>query len=204
MTHQFSKTMVTFGILVASAFTAQASADTYEHLDRLAVRVERSARLLVSEMRHYRHTPEYAHLRADAKEMRRLASHMHETAHHHGSLKHLARDLAELDSSFHHFESTFARVEHNAAYGHGHVHGNTAHVRRLIRSIENDIHHLREDVNTLRRPVYVHPRPIRHYNFSNYGTYGHPIRYGNSYGRSYGHGSGFTLGGGSSQLTFRF
>ncbi|MDB4539811.1 hypothetical protein N9231_05265 [Saprospiraceae bacterium] len=148
--------------------------------------------------------------------MRRLAAHMHETAHHHGSLKHLAKDLAELDSSFHHFESTFARVEHNAAYGHGHVHGNTAHVRRLMRSIENDIHHLREDVNTLRRPVYVHPRPIRYYNSSNYGTYGHPNRYGNSYGHnyrnyyrnnyghSYGHGSGITLGGGNSQLTFRF
>ena len=196
--------MVTFGLLVASAFTAQASADTYEHIDRLAVRVERSARLLNNEIRHYRHTPEYAHLRADAKEMRRLASHMHETAHHEGSLKHLATDLAELDTSFHHFESVLERVEHNSAYGHGHVHGNTAHVRRLMRSIENDIHHLRNDVNSLRRPVRVYPRTTRNYH-SNYGAYNSPNwGYGNNNGHGYGHGAGISLGGGSSKITFRF
>jgi len=205
MTRQFSKTTVTFGLVVASAFAAQVSADTYEHLDRLAVRVERSARLLTSEMRHYRHTPEYGHLRAVAKDIRKLAAHMHKTAHHHGSLKHLKIDLAKLDSSFHHFESTFERVEHDAAYGHGHIHGNTAHVRRLMRSIENDIHHLQEDVDTLRRPVCIHPRPIRYNNSSNYRTYGHPNRYGNDYGHNnYAYGNGFTFGGGRSHLNFRF
>ena len=199
MTHQISKTIATFSLLVASIFTAQASADTYEHLDQLAVRVERSARLLASEIRHYRHTPEYAHLRADAKEMRRLASHMHDTAHHEGNLNHLAADLAELDASFHHFESVLNRVEHSAAYGHGHVHGNTAHVRRLLRSIENDIHHLQEDVDSLRRPVCVIPRTRSYYD-SGHGSLYTPSRYETGYGS----GLGFSIGGGSSRFTFRF
>ncbi len=44
MTQQISKSIVAFGMLITSMLTTQASADTYEHIDRLAVRVERTAR----------------------------------------------------------------------------------------------------------------------------------------------------------------
>ncbi|MFK8111603.1 MAG: hypothetical protein AB8B91_05360 [Rubripirellula sp.] len=205
---------------IALLFTATtASADTYHHIDQLALSIERQAKRLVSESRHYRHTPQYRELRDDSRDLARLADHLHDVAHDHGSLAHMESDLFELDAKFHHLESLFDCVERAASYGHGHVHGNTSHVRRLLNSIENDIHHLQEDLRTLRTPICVQPivkrqtyRPPYNsgfgYNSRSYSTRTHSSHYGHpgiGNQRVYPTRSrGITIGGGSSQFTFRF
>lgn len=150
-------------VLLSSLTTAQANADLYQHIDVLALRIQRTARKLLNETVHYRHTPEYRHLVADTQDILRLSTHIHDVTHFEGNLRHLEVDLAELDRQFHHLEAVFDRIEHNAAFGQGHIHGNTAHVKRLLNSIEGNIHHIQDDVRSLnralvvQRPVYTRP-----------------------------------------------
>ncbi|MGB7342702.1 MAG: hypothetical protein WBD20_00665 [Pirellulaceae bacterium] len=226
MTQIFTKTITMMGLLVLTTFASTASADVYHHIDDLAQQIERNSKRLVSEARHYRHTPEYGHLVSDARDMARLADHVHDLAHHHGSLAHLQSDLVELDRKFHHLESVFDRVEHNAAFGHGHVHGNTSHVRRLLTQIETDLHHLQDDIRSLvapqicpTQPVVVR-RPVTTYGYGapgfgvpNYGSAGHGSNRWSGYnagpqstgfGHSYSRGREISIGGGSSRMTFRF
>jgi hypothetical protein len=215
-----TKTLAAFG-LVLTALSASASANTYQHVDQLALSIDQKAKLIIGESRHYRHAPEYRHLVTDARELSRLASHMHELAHHHGSLAHLESDLSQLDSEFHHMESVFDRVELRAAHGHGHIHGNTSHVKGLLNSIEEDIHHLQEDLRSMRTPVHaVQPVVVQrpsiyttqqsgHWN--GYNTRPHSSGFGHGSGH-YGHnayrygsrGRGISIGGGSSRFTIRF
>lgn len=204
----FTNTLAALG-LVVTTFSASAFADTYHHVDQLALQIEVESKQIVNESRHYRHTPEYRHIVADAREVSRLASHIHELAHHHGSLAHLESDLAQLDAKFHHMESTFDQVELHAAHGHGHVHGNTSHVKRLLNSIASHIHHLQEDLQSMRTPIHaVHPVVVRRPSiyrtpYSNYwGSYNTRPQ-SNWYGHG-SHGRGISIGGGSSRFTIRF
>ncbi|GAA5504672.1 hypothetical protein [Novipirellula caenicola] len=211
----FNKTFASLALCL-TAFCSTASADTYDHIDQLALKIAVQSNQIVRETSHYRHTPEYVHLLSDARDMARLADHIHELAHHHSSVSHLDRDLAMLDSKFHHLESLFDAIEHRAAYGHGHIHGHTSHVRMLLNAIENNIHHLQADIRTLRTPVYATPYS------SNWGGYssrwgGYNVRPSSSnFGHrdhhddhdSHSHRSrsrgGITIGGGSSRFTIRF
>ncbi len=216
MNRQIKKAITAFTLLVTATFAGQASADTYEHLDLLALLLDRQAKEVVTEAReHYRHTPEYRHLLNDAKSLSRSATHLHNVAHRHGTLAHMSVDVTELDATFHHLEEVFDRIEHNAAYGHGHIHGGTAHVKRLLKSIEDGIHHMQEDIEQLRTPVYHTNRVYRsnrvYYpqrevytprTYNGHNNHGH-----NSHGHNaHGHNSGrsFSIGGGNSRVTFRF
>ena len=214
MTRSIKTLTSIFTLLVVSAFSVQVNADEYHHIDQLAVKIQRTAKRLLRESVHYRHTPEYRHLVADANEMLRLATHVHEVTHFEGNLTHLQNDVDELDSQFHHLEGVFDRIEHAAAFDHGHIHGNTVHVKRLLSSMEDSIHHMSTDLQEIRRRMRVAPpvctlRPLRPVSGGAYGGYG---RSGHGYGTS-GHrgsygsnpgGFGFSFGGGSSRINIRF
>lgn len=194
------------GLLVASLVwgmgSTQASADEFRHIDQLAVKIQRTTKRLISEVRHYRDTPAYGHLLSDSREIHRLATHIHDVSHYEGRLTHMESDLRQLDRRFAHLQSVFDRVERDAEFcGGGHIHGNTAHVKRLLNTIEDSIHHMRSDIADIRRsrsfrrdddcchnsrPVY---RPY-------YGAHG-------SRSNVYG-GIGFTIGGGSSRIYIGF
>ncbi|QEG38267.1 hypothetical protein [Roseimaritima ulvae] len=209
-----TKTIAAFSLAI-TGLSATSYADTYDHIDDLALRVASQSRQVVSETRHYRHTREYPHLVADAREMARLADHMHEVAHHHGSLSHLEADLNRLDSKFHHLESLFARIERHARHGYGHIHGNTSHVRSLLHSIEDNLHHLQDDVRSLRRPrhtvqpivipsrpdFYPAPRP---YTSHRRGYDDRSHHHDRDDHRHRTRSRGITIGGGSSRITIGF
>jgi hypothetical protein len=219
------------GLLVLSTFATTASADTYDHIDELACSIERNSDRLLSEVRRYRHTPEYAHLVSDARDMERLADHIHDLARRHGSLHHLQSDVADLGCKLRHMEATFDRVERNASRGYGHVHGDRCQVRHLLGLIERDLHYLQSDLRELaapvvvRRPVVggpVYNRPVVNTRptWSGYGhhtpSFGVPVHGTNrwsgynvgtgssGFGRPYSSGRTISIGGGSSRLTFRF
>ncbi|WP_153558724.1 hypothetical protein [Roseimaritima sediminicola] len=226
-----TKSLLTLTLLTTGSLST-AQADTYEHIDQLALRIAGNARRLIPETRHYRHTHEYRHLLSDARDLERLADHLHELAHHHGSLHHMQADVASLDRRFHHLEDLIESIERHSRHGHGHVHGHTEHVWSLLHAIEDDLHHLQEDLRTLSgtarhhsgrivvpQPIIVDP-PVVHPHVdshrSRWGGYnpgfdrhrfdahsfdrhrfdrGHDVRRGR---RS------FSIGGGSSRITFGF
>ena len=195
----FIKPLATIS-LVLTTLSASASANTYHHIDNLALTIERQSQQLRREIVHYRHTPEYTHLYADTRELSRLANHMHEVAHRRGSLAHLQADLKQLDSAFHHMEATFENAEAAAAHGHGHVHGSTSHIGRLLHAVETNIHHLQADVRSLLAPIHLDEHRSHYTPWNSY----HRSHSGHSSHWSGSRSRGITIGGGSSRFTIRF
>lgn len=176
--------------IIAAAITssaATANAESYRHIDNLALRLQRRSAELFHEFRsHYRHTAQFSHLMADTRDIYYRAKHIHDVAHHRGSVYHLENDLRRLDRKFHHLEDVVRHIEHHP---HGHIHGDTRHVRHLLAEIEDDIHHLRRDVERMARrwhdDHHGHHGHVRHR-----GSHDGPqIRFGNA--GIYFNGSGF-------------
>lgn len=167
--------------------TSGAFADTYHHIDNLALKIQKKAGLLLAETSHYRHTPEYRYLLEDARSLRSVAGHLHTFAVRHGSIHHLEADVRQLDRLFRHTEQTFDRIEIQASRGRGLITGNTRHVKQLLNAMEDCIGLLQNDIRILKRaqihhqvrrvPVVVNPRPV----------YGHSQ--GNIYRNGHGHGN---------------
>lgn len=150
--------MALIALVTGVVFGGQtAQAGHYEHLDRLALRLQSQARELYREFNlHYAHAAEGRHLLSDASAMYYKARHVHEVAHHGGSVHHLRSDVNELDRLFHHVEALVSRIEHrhrhgHDLFGHGHVHGRTWHVRVLLSRMADTLHHMQSDVNALAR-----------------------------------------------------
>ena len=93
----FSKTIAALGIIATTWFST-ASADNYRLIDDLALSIARKSRLVVSETEYFRNTPQYRYILSDAREMCRLADHIHEVAYRHGKSAYLVSDLGELEA----------------------------------------------------------------------------------------------------------
>ena len=175
-----------FGLSFASN-TAQAG--TYEHIDELAGELQGLSTKLGREFRdHYRHAPQYKHLAAHAKDLRRLAGHIHGVAHEDGDLAHIHDDLHELEGVFHEVEELVGEIEHAAEHGEGHTHGDTRAVRRLLGKMDDAIHHMLEDLEEMTSGGHGGGR----------GDEGH------GHDDGHGEGLGFQIGGGSSRTVIRF
>jgi hypothetical protein len=186
MTYQ--KTLLTSLALAALAFTTTtANADTYHHIDKLAVEVQSQSRQLMSEFsRHYRHKSGYSHLRSDALQLYRVAAHIHTVAHQSGSIHHLRNDLERADKLFHHLEEVFARTD--LSFG-GHTHGNTNHAFELMHDLEMNLHHLKRDIDSLDAAAH---RRMGHHNIGHGHTSGRNVR--PSIGYSWGSGGVYLNG----------
>ena len=181
---------------------SQASADEFQHIGQLAVKIQRTTKRLIGEVKHYRDTAAYCHLMLGSQEIHRLATHVNDMTYFEGRLAHLESDLRELDRKFHHLESVFDRVEHDAHFGGGgYIYGNTAHVKRLLNSIEDSIYNMRSDVADIRRRRFFQRD-------ENYGHTSRPVYrsyYGSLGSRSHAYGGiGITIGRGSSRIYLGF
>lgn len=144
-----AKTIVLATLALATlAFTAiSANADTYDHIDTLAVKVQSQSRELIKEFaQHYRHKPRYTHLHSDAVQLYRVAAHIHLVAHQHKSIHHLQSDLRKADQLFHHLEDVLKQTDRS--FG-GHTHGAAFHVFELMHEVEDTLHHLKSDIESL-------------------------------------------------------
>jgi hypothetical protein len=185
-------------LMIIAGAGASARADEFEHIDSLALSLQRQTRELYNEFgEHYRHASHSIHLRNDAAKMFRLARHIHDVAHVGGSLNHIAADLRQLDQLFHHLEDLVEHIEHDAFHGDGHVHGDTGHVQALMSEIEDTIHHLRADVNELRRGPVGPVVPIGG------GFGGGGFGGGHDHGHSHG-GGGVSFGSGGVRVRIGF
>ena len=149
--------------------------DTYEHLGRLAHRLENDARVLKNKARAYfRHTSQYDHLASDVAEIVGLATHVHQNSHYGANLGHLRSDVRNLDRLLHHTRDLVERIEyeanHGGHYGHhgseGHIHGSTRYIYKLLTKMEDRVHHMTDDLNQLAHPVNgvsYHPSSSSHF-----------------------------------------
>ena len=183
-----------FAIFTVSLSANQANADTYGHIQRLALETQIKVDRLMGKTHHYVHTPNYRRMLACVSELRREAVRVHVIAIQRGCLVTMSRHVAQLDSLFHEAESLFDCTETRAALGHGHIHGATRHVRELLDCIDNNICEIRDTIAVLRRPIYRPPvRPVYtpppvHKPYRGY-DYGHTkTRYGGYRGGRGGYG----------------
>ncbi len=138
--------------LVASARDAQAR--TYHRVDDIAVGLQRQTRDLIRETSvHLRHSPNYAHARADAIQLYRRAEHIHSVAHRRGGVNHLLEDVKKADQFFHHVEGVLKNSLHTSCH---HAGCGRCHISSLLRRIENSIHRLRYEVKLLQQSCGYH------------------------------------------------
>jgi ATP phosphoribosyltransferase regulatory subunit HisZ len=148
---------------------APASAQSFAHIDRLAVALEGQAEQLHAEVHaHFRPTPAYRHLDRDVAEMERLARHIHEVAHYGGSVRHLRTDVERYDRLYHHVEEVIA----DATLCRGLDYRALVHFRSIMTRMGRTLHHLRDDLAQLggghpfpgRPPITIqptyYPRPV--------------------------------------------
>jgi outer membrane murein-binding lipoprotein Lpp len=147
--------------IVGTTVTAGSlQAQSYEHIDSLALRLRSQTGRLAADLRyHYRHLNQYRHLYRDAVAMYRLADHIHTIVHHGEDLDHVASDVRELDELFHHTEDLVHEIDFHDDhvdfghwhFGHGHHghhgHGSLRRLRDRLDSIEDTLHHLSDDID---------------------------------------------------------
>ena len=211
MTGTSIKTLLAFALLVGVA--SQANADIWGHIDRQANDIERATKNLRTEVDHYRHTRFYGQLIGVTARLKGQAIRVHAIADHSHSTNALKYAVRDLDRAFCDAEELFDRVEHGAAYGDGYIRGNTSHVKVQLNAIRRCINNLKSDLRQLTRGPAIHTqyRPTPKVHSANYGNRGYSDygrqAYGYDRGLNRGRRSGrnsITIGGGSSQLTFRF
>ena len=191
MTSPRTTLLASFALAVLTFMPTAANADTYHHIDKLAVEMQSQSLELIQEItRHYRHKTSYHHLRSDALQMYRVAAHMHSVAHRSGDVHHLRDDLEKADRLFHHMDKTLKNTDRS--YG-GHTHGSTHHVFELMHELEVNLHHLKKDIESLDDDAH-------------HGVGPHRLRQSDSHhsrrSRSVGHGS-YSWGSGGIRFSGR-
>lgn len=152
----FVPTLFALGLL---GLASEAKADTWGHVDQLALRLRASTEVLHDEAhQHFQQTPVYAAFDQRVGGMEKLAAHIHDLAHGVKCPVQLSRDLRELD-----------RIQREAEYllrqmgRWGHL--DPVAFRHLGESME-DVHltlqHLRRDLYQLER-AHVHTGYHSHY-----------------------------------------
>lgn len=230
MTGTSIKSILALALLVGVA--SQANADIWGHVAQQAADIKCATSSLRKEVDHYRGTRYYGQLIGATARLKGQANVVNSIARHSHCPKALKNAVRNLDRAFHDAEFLFDSVEHDAAYGDGYIRGNTAHVKRQLNRIGRCIDNLRNDLRTLHgvhRPVvhnvyrppvhdvYRPPTPKRYHpvgydiyrsgiNRPYHGGYGYDRGFDRvylPYGRSSG-GFGFSIGGGSSRISFGF
>ncbi len=127
-----------------------------DHLDELAVQLERQANAICLEMYHnYQGNRGYRETYREMYKVLQDAKHIHELVHdryhrnQRGGEDHIARDLHEMDDLFHHIEEDIARWTPDHGHHHDHFHrggrqqGQRLH--RLVDEFSQTLHHMMED-----------------------------------------------------------
>jgi chemotaxis protein histidine kinase CheA len=125
------------------AAPATARADSFDHIDRLAGKLEAQAKSLHQEVHeHFRHTPQYEHLDRDVRQIQRLADAIHDQVRRGTNARALRVEVRALDRVYRHVEELVddlgrARAIDRQAY---------RHLKRELDRLGDTLGHLREDL----------------------------------------------------------
>lgn len=144
-------------VIAVGVCTDSASANEYNHINRMAVKIRNQTKTLLKETEHYVRTTNYRLLVADTATLRQMAEHVREIAREGCDLDHLATSIAEMNQTFYHLHELFDTTELVAAQFKGSIKGHTAHVKRLLTSIEQCLLNMEQDLDALQSPVLAPP-----------------------------------------------
>lgn len=173
-TTAFAATLLSITLSLSST----ASANHHDHIDRVALRIQKRSQQLLEETSHYRQVPGYRQLVNHSRMLRDTAVHIHDVTHFEGNIAHLKRDVAVIDQSFHQLEDLFCHIEAEVERGRCHLDVNTNRFRRRLKQLEREIHHLADDLakicavpHTVQQTSYRQPlpapSPVRNYGNNN-------------------------------------
>ena len=157
-------TIALLSMIAVSALTTQAQADEYLHINNLAQLIHDKSSELHKQMKHFRHTPHYDHVRSNALEIKRLANDIRKIAKREGSIVTLAACLDQLATYYHHTAELVDEIDFSVANGVGRVHADASYqVKALMVDLEDCIYQMRQDVAVIQarayrsasRPVYT-------------------------------------------------
>lgn len=161
MTHFKKSLIASFALIAMSVSASQANANTYGHIQQMALDIQLKSDVLLGQTHHYVQTPNYQKLLRCISEMRRRAVKIHVLSIQRGCLIQMANELRILDAQFHDIEAIFDATEIQASYGNGRIRGATSHVKDHLNFLEDCIKYIRADIATLTRPVYRTPQVPR-------------------------------------------
>lgn len=139
-------TMITTAVAALVTIPGSARADTYDHMDMLALKLQKQTQALHREVDlHFKNTRSYRHLHEDIEQMEHLAAHIHELAHRHGSVAHLKADVDKLDRTFHHLEDVVRGLSRDRRIDFQTI----RHIRQEMAGINDTLHHLQDDLRRL-------------------------------------------------------
>lgn len=131
-------------LLGTFAGTAAAQAPSRQHIDRLAVQLQRQLSDLHKEVdAHFRATAQYRELDRDVAEMERLAAHIHEVVDRGGGLGHIRADVGKLHRLVHHVEGQVEGIARSGQIGRRTL----AHLRVAVERVASTVHHLEEELH---------------------------------------------------------
>lgn len=154
-----------FAFLTMTAGSAKADHFDIMHsyaktLESQAERIERDVNSLCS------HLPFYRDLKADVREMERLADHIHDITHDKASLRHIESDLRDLDARFHEVEAVAEQLRRmtrsSADCRHNRI--DEYQVRRLndrINEMGGTLHAMQDTLRAMQRAC-DRPAPIEY------------------------------------------
>lgn len=138
--------------LLSAAFSvpaAEIQAQSYRHIDYLAMQMERQAEQLHHEVHaHFRLTPDYQHLDQAVAKMEQLAHHIHEVVHQDPDIQHLREDVEQIDQLYHHVQGIIGKLGHTRQVDPQAL----WHFRVAMARLGNNLHHLRDDLASLQGP----------------------------------------------------
>ncbi len=180
ISNPITKILIAAVAVIALGVSAETvSANEYNHINRMAVKIRNQTRKLLRETEHYRYTANYRHLVGDSAALKQLAEQAREIARNEGCLDALAGYVAQMHQTFHHLENLFDNTELLAAHRHGSVKGHTAHVKRLLESIDECICHMQDDLEVLRASIVIAPPVVTQRPAVNPYDLREPYPYGN-------------------------
>jgi len=144
-------TFALLSMIAVSAMATQAQADEYLRINNQAQIIKAKSSELHRQMRHYRYTPHYEHIRRDALDMKRLARDISRLAEREGSITTLAACLDELCVFYDRTAAWVDEIDFSLASGVGRVQpGGTCLVQDLMVDLEDCLYQMKQDVALIR------------------------------------------------------
>ncbi|QDU98691.1 hypothetical protein [Lignipirellula cremea] len=156
---------------------AFAQGDTYEHLDEMALDLQRFAEEIVEETHaHLQGNAYFPQIDRAAHRIEELAAHVHRVAHDRGDIVHLRNDIDDLDRWVHHIDDLGNFIARRGVRSS--EWGGFQYMRSCIASMLDTLHHMQDDLHQLAPRRSLHDHDDYHQRYPDYGhrTHRYPAR----------------------------
>jgi chromosome segregation ATPase len=131
-------TYATFAVVALGLGAGTAPAQQHDHIDRLARRIEKQAKVIHDEVDQ--HFPRARALHRHAKDLERLGEHLHDLAHEKGQRAHMRADARKMDRLIHDMEDHVKALRDSGLASRRAL----RHIREAMEDLHDTLNHLRK------------------------------------------------------------